>query len=129
MGLTYWKLQKFKKGTILIKEGEYQPQIFLINQGKAAIYKKVNFQSDQGEKITKNELITLIESGDILGEEKLWYDRENTYEIKVVSQDFQAYTISHEDFEKNFGKVIEFSKEQFDTRHKFIEQRCKILEK
>jgi hypothetical protein len=41
----------------------------------------------------------------------LWYNRENTYEIKVISSDFKAYTITHENFEKNFGKVIELSME------------------
>ena len=88
MSLAYWNLIKYKKSTVLIKENFEQPHIFLINSGKAAIYKKIQYQNDLDETVTKNELITIIESGEILGEDKLWYNRENTYEIKVISSDF-----------------------------------------
>lgn len=88
----------------------------MVQQGRAAIIKKVTFKNELNEIVVKNELIAYIEAGDIVGEEELWYNRANTYSSRVISHDFKAYSISNEDFEKNFGKVIQPSKSQFDCR-------------
>ena len=68
-----------------------------------------------------------IQSGNIIGEDALWFQRPCRYTALVISQSAEVYVTSIKEFTKIFGKVIEPVLSYLETRHKFIEDRFNQL--
>jgi len=64
-----------------------------------------------------------IQKGDIIGEDTLIYDRDNSYSAKVISKEAVFFKINNADFTKHFGKVINIFKKVIDVRAKFLIER------
>lgn len=68
-----------------------------------------------------------IKSGNLLGEDALWFQRPSKYTAKVTSATAEIYTTSIKEFNKHFGKVVEPMVPFLETRHNFIDDRFNQL--
>ena len=66
-----------------------------------------------------------IQSGEVIGEDAIWYDeRPCSYTARVSSNNAVVFEIPNPKFLKSFGKVVDKMRSIFNLRNKFIEKRC-----
>jgi len=66
-------LTDFKKGDIIYKQGDMQPNFYIINSGK------VNIKDDES-----NIILTSLSKGDFFGEESLVMEQTSSYSVEVI---------------------------------------------
>ena len=74
----------FKKGEMVQIEGHDSEQLYILLTGKVSIYKILEYLNENDEKIKKQQMIMDIFPGDVIGEDRLWYERNNHYSVKVT---------------------------------------------
>lgn len=84
-------LNSYKKGDFLIKEGEKQQHVYLIEDGEVTIIKSG---------LNKTVEIAHQNSGDLVGVDLVFNDKESEYAV-VAKKNTKLYRILIEDF-KNF---------------------------
>lgn len=66
----------FKKGEIIIKEGEHQDSLIILNSGSVKIYK---YNQDG-----KEQILYIFSEGDFFGEKNLFQDKNATYYAQAL---------------------------------------------
>ncbi len=66
-------LTDFKKGDTIYKQGDMQPNFYIINSGK------VNIKDDES-----NIILTSLSKGDFFGEESLVMEQTSSYSVEVI---------------------------------------------
>lgn len=95
----------------------------MVKSGTLALIKVLEFQNQYNKKEVKIQRIMETKSGNIIGEDSLWFHRPCSYTAKVISSTAEIYFTSLKEFTKIFGKVINPLLPYLQTRHKFIEDR------
>lgn len=134
------KRATFRRGQIIVKEAnktnlqivdaivkENEKKLHLIVEGAVMVSKRIAYHDENGLLRSRMEDIMELHEGDVVGEDKVWYDRSSYYTARVSSKEAMFFQIDNMDFEFFFSKMVALQKPIFDARLEFIEQRCKIL--
>lgn len=91
------------------------------------IFKKLEYFNENDKIQIKEQLIMDISESEVIGEDYIWFNRENQYTAKVTNGEVRTLIVDNSSFLSHFGKVKEIQLRQFKIRSKFIDERYKKL--
>lgn len=119
------------KDQVIQREGQSNDgedgKLFIVHAGTIQILKTISYKNIHGEPLKSEEVVMEINEGDVVGEDRLWHQRDATYSAKVVSQNIELYEAKNTVFAQIFGKAIPLAKTFFDQREEFIASQCEKL--
>ena len=89
-----WKIEQFKKGEIIYKEGEHLEKLYIVKNGQVSLGKLFKFTNPYNEAQVTDIKLMELQKGEVLGEDQIWFDRETLYTSKVTSTSAEILSIS-----------------------------------
>jgi CRP-like cAMP-binding protein len=90
----------------LQREGEQASLLFIVTHGKVKLFQKLSYLDQNENRQYREELVLELSTGQIIGEDFLFYNRDNTYTARASIMGTKCFVVTNSDFLKHFGKVV-----------------------
>ena len=118
------------KNEIVLKQNGESNNLYIIITGTVSLFKNVREKRLDGDKSAyKLNHVLDIFSGDIFGEDMLFFDKTNKYTVKVTSLKTSVYFCSIHNFQKNFNKAWPMMINHFKMRDSIIKKQVQGIKR